>query len=303
MSLTFLIPAKNNPSGLTMKCVTAAANSCRMLNVKSDFVLIADLSDEQDEITQLFSEFRTSHSDLSVRIFRARKWLHYTGVFSLGLSTISEGDVFFLSNDMLITPYFLTAVFGVACLADKAGTIRGTSNCADGHPEYSILPPADVKTRDDLLRFSGSIYTANAMSYEPVRFFSGDAVLVKRALIDRIGVMDIGLFGYYGDVDYGIRAKLAGFDLVCAKGAWLYHLGGGHMVREMEKSGGSFHEHKAKRMNLVRDAFRVFRAKWNLPLPETFTGIPDFSEFISAGTQCDVRYDLPSEFWADIQEI
>ena len=30
-------------------------------------------------------------------------------------------------------------------------------------------------------------------------------------------------FGYFGDIDYGVRAHLAGFKLVCAKGAWLFH--------------------------------------------------------------------------------
>lgn len=303
MSLTFLIPAKNNPYGLTKDCLVNAANSCRVLNIKPDFVLISDHSDEQADIVGIFAAFRAANPDLSIRIFQASKWLHYTGVFSLGLSSITRGDVFFLSNDMLITPYFLTAILGVASLADTAGTIRGTSNCADGHPEYSITPPSGMKSTDEIFRFSGAIYGSNALGYEPVRFFSGDAVLVKRALIDKIGVMDVGLFGYYGDVDYGIRAKLAGFDLVCAKGAWLYHLGGGHMLRELEKSGGTFNEHKAKRMSLVRDAFQVFRQKWQLPLPADFEGIPDFSDHIPANTNDHLRYDLPSEFWQDVREI
>jgi hypothetical protein len=303
MSVTVVVPAKNDPRGLTKRCLASAAHSCRTLQIKPDFILVSDYSDEQDEIIRLFTEFRSSNPDLPVRIFRAKKWLHYTGVFSLGLSAATRGDVFFLSNDMLITPYFLTAAFGVAGLADKAGTIRGTSNHAEGFPEHTVFPPAELGGFDDVLRFSGSIYASNALLYHTDRYLSGDAVLVKRALIDRIGVMDVRFFGYYGDVDYGIRARLAGFDLVCAKGAWLYHLAGGHMLREAEKSGEPLRSHKAKRMALVHDAYRVFREKWKLPLPEVFTGIPDFFDFISPDSKRDLRYDLPPDFWTDVQEI
>jgi GT2 family glycosyltransferase len=303
MSVTILVPAKNDPGGLTRRCLASAAHSCRTLNIKPDFILVSDHSDEQEEIIRIFTDFRASNPDLSVRIFRAKKWLHYTGVFSLGLSAATRGDIFFLSNDMLITPYFLTAVFGVAGLADKPGTIRGTSTHADGHPEYSIAPPMALNGFDDVLRFSGSIYTSNALLYEPVRFFSGDAVLVKRALIDEIGVMDLRFFGYYGDVDYGIRAQLAGFNLICAKGAWLYHAGGGHMTREVEKSGEPWKEHKAKRMRLVHDAYRAFRAKWKLPTPEVFSGVPDFFDLVRPDADRKLRYDLPPDFWADVQEV
>ena len=302
MSVTILVPAKNDPGGMTGRCLASAAQSCRTLNIEPDFILVSDHSDEQEEVVRLFVAFRAANPDLSVRIFRARKWLHYTGVFSLGLSAAVRGDVFFLSNDMLITPYFLTAVFGVAGLVAKAGTIRGTSNHADSHPEHSILPPADVKDMDDVLRFSGSIYAANALRHQTDRLLSGDAVLVKRALIDAIGVMDIRFFGYFGDVDYGLRARLAGFDLVCAKGAWLYHLAGGHMLREIEKSGRSWQEHKAQRMRLVQDAYLVFRDKWRLNLPGAFTGNPDFFDLLPPGARAE-RYDLPPDFWADVEEI
>lgn len=303
MSVTFLIPAKNDPGGMTKGCLISAAHSCRTLKIKPDFILVSDYSDEQDEIIRLFTEFRSSNPDFSVRILRSRKWLHYTGVFSLGLSATTRGDVFFLSNDMLITPHFLTAVFGVAGLADRPGVIRGTSNHADSHPEHSVPPPAEAQSLDDIMKFSASIYESNSLSYQTDRLLSGDAVLVKRALIDEIGVMDIGFFGYYGDVDYGIRARLAGFNLVCAKGAWLYHLVGGHMIREIEKSGERWQAHKAKRMALVHEGYLAFRRKWNPSLPETFTGIPDFFDAIPPEPQRNLRYDLPSEFWADIQEI
>ena len=303
MSFTILIPAKNDPAGMTKDCLAAALHSCRTLSIVPKFILVSDQSDEQDHILRLFTEFRLANPDLSVRIFRADKWLHYTGVFSLGLSAATRGDVFFLSNDMLLTPYFLTAILGVATLAETSGVIRGTSNFTDSHPEHSVSPPTKLTGLDDILRFSGSIFMTNGLLHQTDRLLSGDAVLVKRALIDAIGVMDVRFFGYFGDVDYGVRARLAGFDLTCAKGAWLYHLAGGHMIREVEKTGGSWQAHKTNRMRLVRDAYLAFRKKWNLALPESFSGTPDFFHLISPDPSRDLRYDLPADFWTAVQEI
>ena len=46
----------------------------------------------------------------------------------------------------------------------------------------------------------------------PDRFILvGTGMLVRRALIERIGLLDDRLFAYYEDTDYSIRCMLAGF--------------------------------------------------------------------------------------------
>jgi GT2 family glycosyltransferase len=59
------------------------------------------------------------------------------------------------------------------------------------------------------------------------RLLTGDVMLVKRAVLGRVGVMDSRLFGSVGDMDIGLGAQRAGFRLVCATGVWLYHEGAG----------------------------------------------------------------------------
>jgi 2,4-dienoyl-CoA reductase-like NADH-dependent reductase (Old Yellow Enzyme family) len=48
-------------------------------------------------------------------------------------------------------------------------------------------------------------------------------------------VPDLRFFGYFGDVGFGLRAHLAGFKLVCAKGAWLWHRRAGHVMADAIK--------------------------------------------------------------------
>lgn len=52
---------------------------------------------------------------------------------------------------------------------------------------------------------------------------SGAAVLVKRAVIDRIGYLDEKMFMYHEDVDYSWRARLAGFSIWLAADSKVYH--------------------------------------------------------------------------------
>ena len=86
-------------------------------------------------------------------------------------------------------------------------------------------------------------------------------------------MLDTRFFGYFSDVDFGCRADLAGFKLVCAKGAWLYHHGAGHVKGELEKRKTTSYEalHK-ERMGLVNDAYQEFRKKWNIATSRRLCG-------------------------------
>ena len=142
--------------------------------------------------------------------------------------------------------------------------MRGTSNYCDSHPEHQIAPPQPPKTYPDIDNFSRNQLSAHGCAYVEDKLLSGDAILVKRALVEKIGVLDLRFFGYFGDLDYGMRAQLAGFKLVCAKGAWLYHEGAGHLKGQAQAKGVPYTDLHAKRMALVDAAYQEFRAKWHL---------------------------------------
>lgn len=73
-------------------------------------------------------------------IFRFKQWRHYTAAFALALAAHDEGDVLFVSNDMIVTPTYLIALLAVAGLAPRAGIVRGTANFVDAHPQHSLQP-------------------------------------------------------------------------------------------------------------------------------------------------------------------
>jgi GT2 family glycosyltransferase len=296
--LSVIVPARNDAMS-TRECLGSAILSLNALNLQCEFVLIDDASDPADGIQQVFKDTRAGASQHQFKIARAKERLHYTGVFSLGIHLSEKERVFFLSNDMVITPQFFAAVLGVAGLSRDFGIVRGSSNYCDSHPEHAVVPPNFIRRYTDVVSFSQANFEINGLAFAEDRVLSGDAVLISRSLIDRIGVLDLRFFGYFGDVDYGLRAHLAGFKLVCAKGAWLWHKGAGHVKAEATKKKQDLSILHSERMKLVENAYQVFRQKWDPNLPATYSQLGSLHLFSMAEKNAarieDLKYQFPAE--------
>jgi GT2 family glycosyltransferase len=211
---------------------------------------------------------------------RFKQRQHYSRVLSAALSFGRGEKIFFLSNDMVFTPDFFRTLLEVSNLDPTIGIVRGTSNYTDSHPEHTVNPPFPIRSFNDVLNFSqyASVYWGQHFVEDHI--LSGDAVLINRALIDKIGVVDTQYYGYFGDVDYGLRAMRAGFKLVCAKGAWLLHQGGGYVKDEAASTKTELEPHYAVRMKTVQNAYAQYRKKWDLSLPELADNAPIASEHL-----------------------
>ena len=144
--------------------------------------------------------------------------------------------------------------------------------------------------------FRKAIFETNGYQFVEDRVLSGDAIYIKRAVLDKIGVMDVQFFGYFGDVDFGMRCHLAGFKLVCAKGAWLHHQGAGHVRAQAAKENCDFSVKHKERMQLVNAAYQLFRQKWDTDLPSAYDELANLELFPIAEKnrhKINLRYDLP----------
>lgn len=277
--LSILIPARNGRE-MTQTCLQSVQITCARLGIERnvEYILLDDNSDERQGVTQLFTEFRATQK-CPVTVVRFKKWQHYTGVFSHGLSIAKGDQVLFISNDMALSPAFLRTVLGVSAMSASHGIVRGRSQHTDSHPEYSLPLPPMIPHRnfDDVFDYAEMVARYHGLEYREDQILSGDCVLIRRELINAIGVMDTRFFGYFGDPDYGLRTLRAGFKLVCAMGAWLHHGGAGHVKVEAAEKNMDMSEAHRKRMELVHSAFAKFREKWGPAIPPTY----DFNRSIA----------------------
>jgi len=302
--LSIIVPARNSTE-YTSTCLGTLLYSLSRLQVPSEFILIDDASAPEEKIIDVFRQHRVNAVGHHCKIVRSNKHQHYSGVFSIGLHLATRDIIFFISNDMFVTPSFLEALLLVSSLSRDFGIVRGTSNYTDSHPEHALVPPEPVKSYPDIDKFSREVFNNNGARHEEDKLLSGDAILLKRSLIERIGVLDLRFFGYFGDIDFGMRAQLAGFKLVCAKGAWLFHQGAGHIKREFEKQQSvKFEDLHAKRMALVEAAYQEFRAKWNIASPATSAemySIDFMSKARASAERVPLKYDFPQSVMDDCE--
>lgn len=295
--LTFIIPARNNPA-FTAQCLVSLDHTINSLGIASQIILIDNNSDPAEGIQPLFASFLNKHpSSLNLRFSRD---CSYTGAFALGLQLATKQNVIFVSNDMMITPSYICTLLAVSSISDSYGIIRGTSAHTDSFPEHQIVPPLQLKSYDDIIRFSEMVAAVNGLNHVEDKVVAGDSLLIKRQVIERIGVLDTRFFGYFGDIDYGLRAHLAGFKLICAKGAWLHHEGAGYLKGEAAANGlENLTGPHRERMKRVQTAYQEFRNKWDLTLPELYRDLSSLNLFEMAERnahkvmlKCDIDPEL-----------
>lgn len=301
--LSIIVPARNSPQ-FTARCLDSILFSISRLQLDAEFILIDDASDKDEQIIDVFRHKRAGAPGYQWKIVRSKKHQHYSGVFSIGLHLSSRDVLYFISNDMVVTPSFIQATLLVSALSPQFGIVRGTSNYTDSHPEHLVQPPEDLVGYNAILEFSRNQFGANGTRFVEDGTLSGDAILLKRSLVERIGALDLRFFGYFGDIDYGMRAHLAGFKLVCAKGAWLHHEGSGHVRREVDKLGVSFDERRAKRLRDVERAYQEFRGKWRIGEPERYSdSVPTyyFEQARKAAKDVELKYVMPPSVLDDLE--
>ena len=270
--ISIIVPARSQRQE-TRDCLDSILTSVRLLNLEDacEYILLDDNSDPSHDLVGLFKTFRQATAR-PVRIVRFKERQHYSRIFAQGLSRATGQNVFFISNDMVVTPWWMRTLLAVAALDPTFGVIRGTAEYVDSHPEHQFVPPFEARSRQDWFDFSQMMSQSLGLAHSVDGILSGDAVLIRRPLLDKIGVVDRRFPSYFGDLDFGLRAQRAGFKLVCAKGAWLRHHGAGYIRAEVAARSTTLEAIMPERMAAVQEAYARFREKWDLSMPERYPG-------------------------------
>lgn len=153
-----------------------------------------------------------------------------------------------LHNDTLPEPYALAALLQHAQDSDskKTGnddnTCQATGGCINGLP-IGMVGSTLLFHDKDLLECAGGGHwrswtgtaklldegveryalTDRADIARRLDYIAGASCLILRPLVERIGLYDERFFLFYEDVEYGLRARKAGFSLNWAPGALVRH--------------------------------------------------------------------------------
>ncbi len=270
-----IILSVRNTAQLAGQCLGSILRVTRALgSTPLEVILLDDASDPAQRIPEMFADFqRQLPKSARTVIFQFKEQQHYTRVLAYGLSEAEGDTILFVSHDMMLTVDYLRTLLAVAASDRSIGLVRGTSTFVDSFPQHQVVPPLLLRSFEDIEAFGRYVSDYWGLQWVEDAMLTGDSMLITRAAIEKIGVYDPRYFGYFGDIDYGLRLQRAGFKMVCAKGAWLWHEGAGAYKSLQAQTGEDYGVIHARRMQTVSDAYGLFREKWDISLPDAYAGM------------------------------
>ncbi len=211
-------------------------------------VLVVDNNSEDGSPDMVEAEFPW------VRLFRMAKNFGFTGGHNYALARREADHGFPLNSDTIVHP----------------GALRSVLDYAKEHPEAGIIGPK-LLNPDDSLQFScrrfpnpiaalfrntpiGKLFPNNKFTRDylmqdwphdqirEVDWVSGAAFLVRKEVIDKIGLFDDAYFMFCEDVDWCFRTWEAGFKVVYYPPSVITHAIGRSTDKAPNRMIGGFHK-------------------------------------------------------------
>ena len=147
----------------------------------------------------------------------------FAGGNNQGLALARGEYVLLLNNDTIVTEGWLEHMLAALREDLDLGMVGPVSNNISGAQRV----PAQYHDLTSLEHFAAEWTAANAGKRVPTARLVGFCLLMRRAVIDRIGGLDERFFpGNFEDDDLCLRAQAAGFKLAIAADAFVHHAGG-----------------------------------------------------------------------------
>jgi len=238
----FVILVNWNRKDDTLECLHSLAN----VTYPRMHIVLVDNASTDDSVANVKQEFP------SVDLIRNRSNLRFAGGNNVGIAhALGKGAdyVLLLNNDTVVDPDFLTRLVNTAEQAPTNGMVGGKIYYygdrnriwyAGGRIEWWKGWISHIGLREE----DRGQHDKSAQ----VDYITGCCLLVKRLVIETVGMLDERFFMYGEDVDWCLRAQRVGFHLLYEPGAKVWH-------KLSASSGGHFSWYK--NWNKLRSTLRL----------------------------------------------
>jgi GT2 family glycosyltransferase len=168
---------------------------------------------------------------------------------------LSEGrHIVLLDRRVVVTPGWLETLIGTADMSPRAGMVGPVTNRMNGMQQVPAVD-YDIGTLEGLDAFATRQMMQHSSDQTRTMRLGGFCLLIKRELLARIGGLDIRFDGgFYEFNDYSMRAHMAGYECLIARGCYVHHQPVGTAVVV-----------EADRMMQLEIQWEIFKRKWNIP--------------------------------------
>jgi GT2 family glycosyltransferase len=188
--------------------------------------MVVDNGSTDNSVQQLKREFR------DIVCIENKENLGFAGGNNVGMRYAMEKGadyILLLNNDVIVAPPFLDTLIQVGEKEKDIGILGPKIYC---YPETTKLWQwglgGDIHWKKGITRDRGyrAIRKKEWNARLEVDYVTGCALLVKRAVIERIGGLDERYYLYYEELDFCIRAGRAGFRVLFVPDSVIWHKSG-----------------------------------------------------------------------------
>lgn len=174
-----------------------------------------------------------------VQVMRVERNIGVAAALNRGLAVL-PGDceyVALLNNDVELEPDWLARL--VATLDAHPGAASATGKTLSYHARDTIDAAGDLLMWSGAASHRGLGERDEGQYDDPAAVFCACAgvALFRRSAFAAVGGFDEDFFAYQEDVDWGLRAQLAGFTARYEPSAVAYHMGGATTGRDPQRYG------------------------------------------------------------------
>src|SRR3974390_1200548 len=122
-----------------------------------ELILIDDCSPDGGAIKRLFLEAKKLHAN--TKIFSFQENMEYSGSLNALLSHAAGDWIFFISNDIFVTPLYIRHLLAAGQSNSNFGILRGSSNFVDNGrlPTHNLPIDSPINSYAALVNFSAEI--------------------------------------------------------------------------------------------------------------------------------------------------
>lgn len=191
------------------------------LNDESLEVIVVDNASKEDEATVISQQFP------QVKVIRSKQNLGFAGGNNLGIQAAKGKYLFFINNDTLLRPQTsdLGSLMSRLDSSPKIGMVCPKIRFSWGNQliQYAgYTPLSPVTLRNQSIGY-GEEEHGQYDSPHPTPYAHGAAMMIKREVIEKAGMMPECYFLYYEELDWSMMIRRTGYEIWYEPACTIFH--------------------------------------------------------------------------------
>lgn len=216
--LVIIIILNTNRRDDTLACLASLAQT----TYRNHKIIVLDNRSSDGSVEAIHSSFPT------VQVIELQQNLGYAGNNNVGIqAALTQGAdwIFVLNEDTILAPDCLSQLIQLGTSDSRIGIV---GPMVYHHDEPNIIQSAGGRLGSDWQAWhlgQNELDKGQFSVAHEVDWISGCAILVRRTVIEQVGMLDERFFYYWEETDWCARAKKSGWRIVHVPQARLWHKG------------------------------------------------------------------------------